>query len=155
MIVCSAMLSGDISFSPMYFVLQIFSFRPYLSYHHCKCLKSLDLYQENSLGLFNHHLLPEAPVSYNQPFIQARIYTDLLAKTQNSKLHRRNCVRRQSSFGASPQHPSTQPATLALPCYALASISSLPPIMPPKSGRKKKKNAPLNFFASQHQNQPL
>jgi hypothetical protein len=27
----------------------------------------------------------------------------------------KNCVRRQSSFGASPQHPSTQPATLALP----------------------------------------
>ena len=77
-IVCSAMLSGDISFSPMYFVLQIFHFfHSDLSYHHCKCLTGYDLYQENSLGLFNHHLLPEAPVSYNQPSIQARNYPDL------------------------------------------------------------------------------
>ena len=83
---------------------------------------------------------------------------------QNSKIHFRtkwtvswthHFGQRQSSFGAPPQHPSTNQPHLRCARISLASISPLPPKCPQKwKERKKKKNATLNFFAvPNHQTQ--
>ena len=71
------------------------------------------------------------------------------------KKYQKHFGQRQSSFGAPPQHPSTNQPHLRCARISLASISPLPPKCPQKwKERKKKKNATLNFFAvPNHQTQ--